>query len=76
MIDKTARITLSIPGTHQRTIAADVVLADLAKKLRGVELSAGSHEVIIFGDGSIVLDNALHWEPKDGMKSPSANAKQ
>ena len=59
MFDKTARIGISIPGNH-RVIAADVVLADLAKKLHGVELAAGVHEVLIFDDGSIVLDNALY----------------
>ena len=65
-MDKTARITLSIPG-NRRSIAADVVLADLARKLRGCELAAGTHEIIIFDDGSIVLDNALYWEPKDRL---------
>ena len=62
MMAKTLRIHLSIPG-HHRAIAADVVLADLAKKLQGVELTAGVHEIILFGDGSIVLDNALYWQP-------------
>lgn len=61
-MDKTARITISIPG-DRRTIAADVVLGDLARKLRGCELGAGQHEILIFADGSVVLDASLAWEP-------------
>ena len=63
-MNKTLRMTLTIPGNN-RHIAIDVILADVAKKLRdAASLSAGEHEIIIFGDGSIVLDAALAWEPK------------
>ncbi len=57
-MDKTTQIMLSIPG-NRRSVAADGVLVDLARKLCGGELSAGTHEISIFADSSIVLDNAL-----------------
>jgi hypothetical protein len=62
MMDKTARITISIPGNN-RHIDASVVLGDLARKLRGVDLAAGQHEIILFGDGSVALDLSMQWEP-------------
>jgi hypothetical protein len=76
MIDRTARITLNIPGDN-RYIAIDVLLADIARKLREVgSLKAGEHEIIVFGDGSIVLDSALAWEPKASNVAPQQPKKR
>ena len=62
-MDNRASIILTIPG-QQRFIAADVVLADLARKLAGAELAAGTHEIVILANGTILLDGRIQWQPK------------
>jgi hypothetical protein len=63
-------LQIDVPGANH-CIDAEVVLKDLAKKLRGTELRNGSHEVLIFDDGSVMVDSMYAWQPR-GTSVPVA----
>ena len=65
-MDKTCRILISIPGDN-RAIDPGTVLGDLARKLRDISLQSGTHEILIFADGSVVVDAAMAWEPAKAL---------
>ncbi len=60
----TVRVAISGKRKH---VSAEVALADIAKKCRGVDLTSGEHVITVLEDGSIMLDGATIWQPKAAM---------
>ena len=56
-------LIVEVPGTN-RVISPRVLLADIARKLGALDLTSGSHVIAMLDDGSLLLDGAHIWTPR------------
>lgn len=58
-----SRVVVHVAG-NRRYVDAGAYLADLSKKLRGLDLPSGQTDILVYEDGSVGVDGYLVWQPK------------
>lgn len=59
-------------GGDNRYIDAELLLKQIARGLRGQELSAGRHDLMVANDGRVMLNGLVVYEPPRPQAAPPA----